>query len=122
MNAVEHLNTYAEGWTKGNAETILKAAADDYTFDDPNVGVVTREAFTEYLAGLKEAVAAQGDGRVPDPLMELTEVLTHEENGGVTASCWWTIPGTAIQGAGLIKVDDSGVHSEVITYYAKPGG
>lgn len=34
----------------------------------------------------------------------------------------WMKPGTALKGAGLIKADADGVHSEVITYHAKPGG
>ncbi len=33
MSAADHLGTYAEGWTKGDADTILKAVSDDYTFD-----------------------------------------------------------------------------------------
>ena len=122
MNAAEHLRAYAEGWTKGDADTILSALAEDYTFDDPNVGVVSREGFADYLAELKEAIASQAHGRVPDPFMELTEVLTREEEGVLTASCWWAVPGTPLKGAGLIKADDSGVHSEVITYYTKPVG
>ena len=122
MNAAEHLNAYAEGWTHGDADMILKATAEDFTFDDPNVGVITRDAFSDYLAELKEAIASQGAGQVPDPLMALTEVLTQEADGRLTASCWWAVPGTALKGAGLIKADADGVHSEVITYHAKPGG
>ncbi len=30
-----------------------------------------------------------------------------------------SIPGTALQGAGLIKVGDNGVQSEKLTYYTK---
>ncbi len=30
MSASEHLGTYAEGWTKGDAGLILKAAAETY--------------------------------------------------------------------------------------------
>ena len=119
MNAAEHLRAYAEGWTKGDADMILSALAEDYTFDDPNVGVVSRDGFADYLAGMKEAIASQAQGRVPDPFMELTEVLTREEEGVLTASCWWAVPGTQMKGAGLIKADASGVHSEVITFYAK---
>ncbi|MEQ6888580.1 hypothetical protein ABE957_07825 [Halomonas sp. CS7] len=122
MNAAEHLNAYAEGWTHGDADMILKATAKDFTFDDPNVGVVTRDALSDYLVGLKETIASQHEGRVPEPMLSLTELLTREEGGRLTASCWWTVPGTAIEGAGLIKVDAEGVHSEVITYHAKPGG
>lgn len=53
--------------------------------------------------------------------MELSEVVTAENNGALIAWCWWTIPVTEIKGAGLIKVESSGVRSEVLTYYTKLG-
>ena len=51
--------------------------------------------------------------------MELIEVTTSEDGGILTAWCWWSIPGTEFQGSGLIKVGDSGVQSEKLTYYTK---
>ena len=122
MNAADHLGTYAEGWAKGDAQTILKAAAEDYTLDDPNSGVVSRNAFSSYLDDLKGTAASLCSGRVPDPFMELSEVVTQEADGVLTAWCWWAIPGTGIKGSGLIKVDATGVRSEVLTYYTKLGG
>ena len=122
MSAIDHLNTYAEGWAKGEANTILKATAGDYTFDDPNFGVVSKNSLSSYLGELKETVASLCGGRVPDPFMELSEVLTQEADGVLTAWCWWMIPGTEIKGSGLIKVDPTGVRSEVITYYTKLSG
>lgn len=122
MNTTDYLGMYAEGWTKGDADMILKAAAEDYTFDDPNYGVVSRSAFANYLEKLKETVATLCGGQVPNPFMELSEVITQEDGGVLTTWCWWAIPGTDIKGSGLIKVDPAGVHSEVITYYAKLSG
>ena len=121
MSAAEHLGTYAEGWSKGDAENILKATAEDYSFDDPNSGIVSRDTFSSYLADLKGTVASLCDGKVPDPFMELSEVLTQETDGVLTAWCWWAIPGTEIKGSGLIKADATGIRSEVITYYTKLG-
>ncbi len=122
MSATEHLGTYAEGWTKGDADTILKAAADSYTFDDPNAGVTSKDEFANYLAGLKEAVTSLCEGTLPEPFMEISEVLTDEKEGTLSAWCWWAIPGTEIKGSGLIKVGEEGVRSEVITYYTKLPG
>jgi hypothetical protein len=119
MNAGDFLGRYAEGWTKGDAETILSAASESFTFDDPNAGVIARENFAEYLAGLREVVAAARGGEVGETLMELTEVLTQETDGVLSASCWWAIPGTDMQGGGLIKVGSDGVDSERLTYYTK---
>ena len=119
MSASEHLGTYAEGWTKGDADTILKTVTESYTFDDPNTGIISKNEFANYLAGLKETVSSICGGSLPDPFMELSEVLTEEKEGVLTAWCWWAIPGTEIKGSGLIKVGAEGVQSEVITYYTK---
>ena len=122
MSAAEHLSTYAEGWAKGDANTILKATAADYTFDDPNFGVVSKHSLSSYLSELKQTVASLCGGTVPDPFMELSEVLTQDTDGVLTAWCWWAVPGTDIKGSGLIKADSTGVRSEVITYYTKLSG
>lgn len=119
MSASEHLGTYAEGWTKGDAGLILKAAADIFTFDDPNAGVIPKNEFEAYLEGLKETVASLREGTLPEPFMELSEVVTEEKGGVLTAWCWWSVPGTPIKGSGLIKVGSEGVESEMITYYTK---
>ncbi len=122
MSAAEHLGTYAEGWTKGDRDTILKAVSDDFTFDDPNAGRIAKGEFAEYLSGMKEIVRSLRGGNLPDPFMELSEVVTQENEGVLTAWCWWAVPGTEVKGSGLIKVGDDGVRSEVITYYTKLPG
>lgn len=122
MSASQHLGTYAEGWTRGDADTILKAVKENYTFDDPNTGTISKNDFTNYMAALKETVSTLCGGTLPEPFMELSEVLTDEKEGILTAWCWWAIPGTEIKGGGLIKVGSEGVSSEVITYYTKLPG
>ena len=122
MGASDHLERYAEGWTKGDAATILAAAAGDFVFDDPNAGRIAKADFAAYLEGLKAAVeGAQGGARFEN-FMDLSEVVASADGDTMTAWCWWAIPGTGIAGSGLIKVDDTGVRSERITYYAKPAG
>lgn len=117
MNALDHLGRYAEGWTNGDADTVLQAITNDYILDDPNEGKISKDKFTDYLNEMKETVKTLCNGNLPEPFMEITEVLTSEENKITTASCAWAIPGTDIKGAGLIKVNSSGVFSEVLTYY-----
>lgn len=119
MSASEHLGTYAEGWTKGDAGLILKAVADNYTLDDPNAGAISKNEFANYLEGMKESVTSLREGTLPEPFMELSEVVTEEKEGVLTAWCWWAVPGTQIKGSGLIKVGPDGVQSEVLTYYTK---
>ena len=122
MSAADFLGTYAEGWTNGDCEKILSVASDSFVFDDPNAGKVTKEGFEEFFAGLKELVGSiRGDGH-DGPFMELSEVVTRDDEDGLTASCWWEIPGTDIQGSGLIKVSGDGVVSERIAYYTKLPG
>ncbi len=87
MSAADHLGTYAEGWTKGDTETILKAVSDDYIFDDPNAGKISKSTFAEYLSGMKEIVRTLRGGNLPNPFMELSEVVTQEEEGVFTAWC-----------------------------------
>ena len=122
MSAGEHLGAYAQGWTNGDSAEVLRAVSDNYTFDDPNCGVIPRKEFARYLAQLKETVKTLRGGDLPTPFMELSEVVTQENQGSITAWCWWSIPGTNIKGSGLIKVGPEGVHSEVITYYSKLPG
>ncbi len=119
MNAGDKLGRYAEGWTKGDADMILSAASESFVFDDPNAGAIAREDFSEYLAGMREMVSAARGGESGETFMEISEVVTQETDDGLTASCWWAIPGTDIQGSGLIKVGSDGVDSERIAYYTK---
>ena len=118
MSSADHLNTYAEGWAKGDAAIIMKSLDDGYTLDDPNFGMISKGEFPDYLAGFKQQVESIR-GNTGDLLLELTELVTKEEAGILTAWAWWSVPGTEIQGAGLIKVGDTGVLSERLTYYTK---
>lgn len=117
MNTSDYLGLYAKGWTHGDASTILQAVTNDYILDDPNIGNISKENFSTYLDDMKETVKSLRGGDLPEPFMDLTEVVTSEENGIVTAWCAWSVPDTSIKGAGLIKVNSSGVFSEVLTYY-----
>ncbi len=47
------------------------------------------------------------------------EVVTHEEGDLLTVWLWWAVPGTALEGAGLIKIAPTGVVSERLTYFNK---
>ena len=117
MSKTDHLAAYAEGWTTGSSDKILSALADNYVLDDPNHGRVAKGDIAGYLDGMKATVDELRGGKAEAQFLELTEVLTGEEDGVLTAWCWWTVPGTPIAGGGLIKVSDAGVVSERLTYY-----
>ncbi len=118
MAASDHLTQYAEGWTKGDAQIIVGSLADSFQLDDPNAGKITKPALTEYLDGMWQMVEGIR-GKTSDPLLEITEVVTQEEQGVLTAWVWWAVPGTPIQGSGLIKVGAQGVLSERLCFYTK---
>lgn len=118
MAKSDHLNKYAEGWIKGDASIIVSSLDDAYQLDDPNAGIISKQAFPEYLAGMLQTVETMR-GKTQDPLLEVSELLTQDAEDVLTAWVWWVVPGTPIQGGGLIKVGDRGVVSERLTYYTK---
>ncbi len=119
MSAEEQLGRYAEGWTRGDANTILAGTSESYVFDDPNAGQIARDDFDAYLQGLKQAVA-EVRGEQPDaPFMELSDVVTQADDQSLTAWAWWSIPGTHLEGSALIKADGRGVFYERIAYYTQ---
>jgi len=117
MSKADHLAVYAEGWTTGNADTLISALADTYVLDDPNHGRVTKGEMAGYLDGMKALVRELRGGKEEAQLISLTELALSEDGGLLTAWCWWSVPGTNIAGGGLIKVSDDGVVSERLTYY-----
>jgi hypothetical protein len=119
MSSTDHLGTYAEGWTKGDAGLILQAASDSFVFDDPNAGRINKTDFTSYFSKLKQLVDSTRGPEFNGSFMELSEIVTNEDGDLLTAWCWWEIPGTDLQGSGLIKGDAEGILSERITYYTQ---
>jgi hypothetical protein len=119
MSAADYLKMYAQGWAQGHENTIMSALADEYVLDDPNAGKISRNELAEYMDGMKQMVRSMLDGQLPDPFLDLSEIVTREEAGEITAWAWWTVPGTVLMGSGLIKVGSKGVVSEVLTYYTK---
>ena len=118
MAASDYLSGYAAGWSKGDVQVILGSLADGFELDDPNSGIITKTAIAEYFAGFKAQVDSMRGSTTAD-FMQFSEVVTNEEAGVLTAWVWWAVPGTPIQGSGLIKVGDSGVLSERLTFYTK---
>jgi len=118
MSKTDHLNRYAEGWIKGDTSTIMSALDDEYQLDDPNDRVISKVEFPDYHAGFKSLVESIR-GASENPCLDIGELVTNEDSGVLIAWCWWTIPGTPVQGSGLIKVGDDGVISERLTYYTK---
>ena len=119
MTISDFIGAYAEGWTKGDADTIIGATAPGYVFDDPNAGQISRDGFADYLQGLSAALDELRGGPPQGNFLDLSEVVVQETDDGATVWAWWEAPGTGVGGGGLIKVGPEGVISEKITYYTK---
>jgi len=120
MNAaVTHFKTYIEGWVQGDTEKMLSVLATDYTYDDPDTKIYTRENFTDLINGFKNTVFDVCGDQLPTPFMRVSEVVTEVVGGGLRAWCSWEIPGSELRGSSLVKADVSGIRSEVVTYYTR---
>jgi hypothetical protein len=51
--------------------------------------------------------------------MRIGEVMSQEDGELLTVWLWWAVPGTDLEGAGLIKIAPAGVVSERLTYFTK---
>ena len=117
--ALANYKTYIDGWIQGDAAKVLSVLADDYTYDDPDSKVYTKDTFIDLMDGFKRAAMEACGGQLPKPFVRVTEVVTDVVGGGLRAWCSWEIPGSGLLGSALVKVDVSGVRSEVIAYYTK---
>ena len=117
MERAEYLGRYAKGWTEGDVNVVLESLADEYFMDDPNSGRISKADFSSYFTSLKDQVDSIRDR--DRPFMEISEVVTQEIEGVLTAWVWWAVPGTPVQGSGLIKVGEGGVLSERLAFYTK---
>ena len=117
MDKADYLGLYAKGWTEGEVDVVLQSLADEYVMDDPDSGRISKADFSGYFTTFKSHMDPIRD--VSRPFMEVSELLTQESGGVLTAWVWWAIPGTPTQGSGLIKVSDRGVLSERLAFYTK---
>ena len=111
----ESLNMYMEGWRKGDAAMILRSLADDFVYDDPAAGRMTRAEFTTHLEGLFGDGAEPSDAAADDGFESIVDVVRQEKDGEWTAWGWWKTGSE--EGAGLLKAGPDGVRLEKLAYY-----
>ena len=119
LAAYGHLAAYSEGWINGDVDTVLPALAVDYLLEDPHFGRIAKDGMPAYFERLKAAVRDLRGGAEDLPVMRIGEVTTRDEGELLTVWLWWAVPGTALEGAGLIKIAPAGVVSERLTYFTK---
>jgi hypothetical protein len=115
MDRKKLVKAYLRAWGDADLEALLDTCAPGYVLDDPDGGQVPREGLKDFLAKLRKRVP----GGKP-PFVENVEVIGDKD--WKTAYCWWTIPGSGLTGAGLIKVSKKGILSERVAYYCKLPG
>ena len=110
-----HLEKFMQAWDDDDLDTMLAACADDFVYDDPFDGRMTKEEFADYYRGLSDDVETEHSGEV-----------VQEADGGATHWLWWAwkptgASGWAQQGAALTQADADGVHSMRIANYKGSG-
>lgn len=119
MAAREHLENYLQGLSSNDPARYLPAMADDYYMDDPNSTRIPRANIVEFMNGFAAFAATIRGEAAGRPLLEIRDQVTAESGAALVSWFWWSVPGTPIQGGGLVKAGPDGVQSETLTYYAK---
>jgi hypothetical protein len=113
-----HLDTFLEGWRKGDAAMILRAVADDFVYDDPIDGRFSKAEFAAYLEELLARDAEASGADAGEDFETITDVVRELKDGEETLWAWWKTP--TEEGASVVKAGPDGVHSEKLTYYTRP--
>ena len=112
------LDMWLTGWRTGDAEMVLQSVADDFVHDDPVDGRFGKAEFAVYLEQLFASEAPFVTRAGETVFEEISDVVVHEEGGGLMAWGWWQT--ASAEGAGLVRVGPKGVLSEKTAYYSTP--
>jgi len=107
MSKVEE---YLQGWMTDDLDMVQDACAEDFVYDDPYDGRITKAQFPDYWQ------AMVGDGDIDDTALE-------ETDGVETGFAWWhwTPEGASAEQTGcmFMKADANGLHSARLAYYKR---
>jgi len=108
------LDKFLDGWTEKDMGMMLDACADDFVYDDPYDGRITKAEWPDFFR------------RIPEGGAEFTDEFTIDDEGGQTDWFWWvwTTEGATEpdqEGSGLAKAGPDGVHSIKFAYYKGTG-
>ena len=119
MDQQEIIEQYLEGWRIGNGVMSLQVTANEFTYDDPNTGIISRSKFLPFFNGFKQSVS-EITGKVSiNPFLNYTDTVFDRKELVWIVWCWWCAGETNFQGSAIIKVSKIGVLSEKIAYYSK---
>ncbi len=109
-----HAEKFMKGWDIDDLDMILNACADDFVYDDPYDGRMTKGEFADYYRAL------------PDGEGVFSDAIAQEADGEETHWVWWAWkPKGAAEwkneGCSLTKAGPDGVHLSRQAYYKGAG-
>jgi hypothetical protein len=116
------LDTYVEGWAEADADLILGAAAPNYRFHDPLVGLFAHASMPRYFILLHEKFARAGAMKRRDVAFILrgpvigTEMIGTQMIGTDGLQFWREAPGLGLTGISEIVMGPHGIVSERVAY------
>jgi len=111
----ELLDVYKQGWRRADAEMILGVVADDFVYDHPVDGRITKANFGAYLKELFADYEPLSGAPDEESFEAHSEEVMMETDGQVTAWNWWKT--ATAEGAALKKAGPGGVYLERLTYF-----
>ena len=117
---VDYLAAYCEGWSKGDADMIRSAVADDYVWDDPEEGRVSKDGLGTFLPEFVETIDSLRDDCPSMSYLILSDFITNRVQVTTTVWCCFAVPGTSVEGISQIRLGDNGVISEHRAYRTRP--
>lgn len=118
----EALTAYYDGWSKGDAEMIRAAVTDNYVWDDPHQGRLSKADLGAFLPAFKETINRLRKDSASAPYLSLSDWVFDRNQSITTAWCCFAVPGTDIRGLAQVRVGDQGVISEHRAYRTKAPG
>ena len=114
------LSAYCDGWSKGDAELIGAAVADNYVWDDPHEGRLSKGDLAGFLPAFKETINRRRMQSAPASYLSVSDWVFDRSQPVTTVWCCFAVPGTDIRGLSQIRVGDEGVISEHRAYRTEP--
>ena len=115
----QFIETYLKGWESGDGELSLSVTADDFSYDDPNTGTISRSDFVAFVNNFKQATVEMGATENANPFLNYSDIVINEYETTASVWCWWNAVGTDLQGSALIRVNEHGILHEKIAYFSK---
>ena len=115
----QFIETYLKDWESGDEELSLSVTADNFSYDDPNTGTISRSDFVAFVNDFKQVAIEMGAKGNANPFLNYSDIVIKEYETTASVWCWWHAVGTDLQGSALIKVNKHGILHEKIAYFSK---